>query len=119
MYTGVRWCRGAQLGLFRVVVLRDLDPHYQRLAVEVLQTDVAQHEIRVLDTFPISETHGQRLTFEDLRLQPAENYSCDDALIEGMAIRDGAQGPSREKLRLRVSSTGQYALHFLPANGPE
>lgn len=116
MYTGVRWCRGAQLGLFRVVVAPDGDSRYQRMTVEVLQTDVAQRDVTVIDRFPIVETQGQRLTFEALQLKPAENYTCDDALVEGVAVRDGARGSSREKLRLRISSTGHYALRFQPSS---
>jgi hypothetical protein len=115
MQTGVRWCRGAQQGLFRVMVAPDDGTRYQQLTIQVLQSDLAERTLSILDSVPITETQGQRLIFEDLRMRPAESYTCDDALIEGNVLRDRPEGISRERLRLRFSSSGQYSLRFLPA----
>lgn len=112
MITGVRWCRGAQQGLFRVVTAADpMAPGYQTLAVQILQIDSADQSMRVAEAVPIEETHGQRLRFPELSMRPAENYTCDDALIEARALCDGPpDAPRYELVRIRISSSGHYSF---------
>jgi hypothetical protein len=113
--TGVRWCRGAAHGLFRVSVEPDpLAAGFQTLAVQILQINGADQSMHVVETVPIEETHGQRLRFSELSMRPAGSYTCDDALIEARVVYDAPpDAPRPERVRIRISSSGHYSFRRL------
>ena len=114
---GATWCEGSERGQYRLVVFSGgFEEVYDHLYVQLLLVDDEHHDIRVKRTIPIAETDGFALFFEGLSMKPSGTGVCNDALIEGHALRRLAQGERRERVQLRVTPKGQYKITFQPEN---
>ncbi len=115
--TGATWCEGPEHGQYRLVVFSGgFEEVYDHLYVQLLIVDDAHHDITVKQTIPITETDGFALFFEGLSMKPSGRGVCNDAVIEGHAVRRLADGERRERVQLRVTPKGQYTISFEPEN---
>jgi hypothetical protein len=115
--TGATWCEGSEHGQYRLVVFSGgFEEVYDHLYVQLLIVDDEHHDIMVKRTIPITETGGFALFFEGLFMKPSGRGICNDAVIEGHAVRRLPDGERRERVHLRVAPTGQYTISFEPEN---
>lgn len=113
--SGGHWCRGEDEGFYRVVVYTNgIEEVYHHLYIQLLKVDLDRHDVLVDRSLLVREAQGLDLVFSDLTLATAGSDPCGDALVEAAVSRRTVNGHRAERLRMRVTSAGNYEITFEP-----